>query len=127
MYIPKNHEPPNLIHRKLGEQERKRKQVANMIRQQIAKRDTDNNRLMTVMIEWYQAGDEQTRNIILDQVIKLMDMLGERADRKDINRNFGPLSALELLGVALAVDHGWLGYGSQAAVNGYEFSSSKNR
>ncbi len=128
MYIPKDYDPPNPTQIQRGQQERRRKAIANKLHQQIVRREyTVNNTLVSAMIAWYETGDEDTRTIILDQIIKLMDMLGERADRRAINRNFGPISALELLGVALAVDHGWLGYGSQAAANGCEFSSSKNR
>jgi hypothetical protein len=128
MYIPKDYDPPEPIQVQRGQQERKRKAIANKLHQQIVRREyTVNNLLVSAMIDWYETGDELTQTIVLDQIIKLMDMLGERADRKDINRNFGPISALELLGVALAVDHGWLGYGSQAAANGYKFSSSKSR
>lgn len=108
MYIPKNHEPINPIQIQRGQQERLRKKTANMLHQQIVKRDTDDNRLLIATIDWYQSADTQTKDIILDQVIKLMDMLGERADLRNINRNFGPLSALELLGAALAVGNGWL-------------------
>jgi len=109
MYIPKNHEPNNPVKIQRGQQERRRKHIANLLHQQIVKRqDVDGNRLLNAMIDWYQSSNETTRNVVLDQIIKLMDMQEERSDHRLINRNFGPLSALELLGVALAVDHGWL-------------------
>ncbi len=107
MYIPKNFESPNPVKIQRGQQEHLRKKVANLLHQQIVKRDLDGNRLLNAMVDWYQSIDDQTRDIVLDQIIKLMDLLGERADLRHINRNFGPLSALELLGAALAVDHGW--------------------
>lgn len=108
MYVPKNHEPTNPVQIQRGQQERLRKKTANMLHQQIIKRDTNDNHLLTATVDWYQSTDENTKEIILDQIIKLMDMLGERADLRNINRNFGPLSALELLGAAIAVDRGWL-------------------
>jgi hypothetical protein len=64
--------------------------------------------LQASMAEWYGERSPDEKLLIVELIMRLIDVQDERALERGIsNANFGPIAALQVLGAALAYSNRW--------------------